>query len=35
MIVVAERVKRFQLHVLREYLEGRERIDWQEWQNQL
>ena len=34
-LVLSERVKKFQINLLREYLERKEEIDWQKWQSDL
>ncbi len=34
-LLLARRIKRFQLDVLAELIEGKERLDWQRWRNQL
>jgi len=35
MVVLAERVKRFQINLVREYMESKEELDWQRWQTEL
>ena len=34
-VVLADRIKRFQVTFLREFLEERDRLDWDEWRNEL
>ena len=34
-VVLADRIKRFQVTFLREFLEERERLDWDEWRSEL
>ena len=34
-VVLARRIKRFQLEVLAELIEGKERVDWKRWRDQL
>jgi hypothetical protein len=35
VLVLSQRIKRLQLDILREFVEGRERIDWSQWQKKL
>ena len=35
VLVLSDRIKRFQIHLLQEYLEDKEQIDWKRWQSQL
>ncbi|WP_455381216.1 hypothetical protein, partial [Salinispira pacifica] len=35
VLVLSDRIKRFQIHLLQEYLEEKEQIDWKRWQAQL
>ncbi|MDR1317756.1 MAG: hypothetical protein LBK13_12895, partial [Spirochaetales bacterium] len=34
-LVLAERIKKFQINLLQEYLERKEAIDWQKWRSEL
>ncbi|MDR3200017.1 MAG: hypothetical protein LBT68_01050 [Spirochaetales bacterium] len=34
-LVLAERIKKFQINLLREYLDRKEEIDWQKWRSEL
>jgi hypothetical protein len=35
VLVLSQRIKRLQLDILREFVEGRERINWSQWQKKL
>ncbi len=35
VVVLSDRVKRFQINLLREYLDSKERVDWQRWQHEI
>jgi hypothetical protein len=35
VLVLSQRIKRLQLDILREFVEGGERIDWKQWQRKL
>ncbi len=35
VVVLSDRVKRFQINLLREYLDSKEQIDWKRWQHEI
>ena len=35
LVVLARRIKRFQLDVLSELIDGKERLDWKRWRDEL
>jgi hypothetical protein len=35
LLVLSQRVKRMQLQILQEFVEGKERVDWQRWRDEL
>jgi hypothetical protein len=35
ILVLTQRIKRFQLQILQEYMEGKDRVDWERWRREL
>jgi hypothetical protein len=35
VLVLSQRIKRLQLDILREFIEGKERVEWKQWQKKL
>ncbi|UCF95975.1 MAG: cache domain-containing protein, partial [Spirochaetaceae bacterium] len=35
VLILSQRIKRLQLDILREFIEGKERVDWKQWQKKL